>query len=39
MGGEDFKVKEELIIISIVNQRKDGVDKTTIAGRIVKGDI
>ena len=39
MGGKDFKVKEGLIIISIVNQKKDGVDKTTIAGRIVKGDI
>ena len=39
MGGKDFKVKEGLIIISIVNQKKVGVGKTTIAGRIVKGDI
>ena len=39
MGGEAFKAKEGLIIISIVNQKKDGVDKSTIAGRIVKGGI
>jgi|GEM_PF-1377761 len=35
MGGEDFKAKEGLIIISIVNQ-KGGVSKTTIAGMVVK---
>jgi hypothetical protein len=39
MGGEDFKVKEGIIIISIVNHKKVGVGKTTIAGKVVKGGI
>ena len=38
MGGEDFNAKEGLIIISIVNQKKGGVGKTTIGGIVVKGE-